>query len=65
MIAETVPPAQESGMVADIRNQVVPHGRPKASPTANGTYAFVAASAADTGSPGASHRETSNGTLAP
>ena len=45
-------------------NHAVPHGRPHASPTANGRYSCLRASANGTGSPGAVHAATRAGTLA-
>jgi hypothetical protein len=43
----------------------VPHGRPHASPTANGRYSCLAASANGTGSPGAVHARDPGGCARP
>ena len=55
-------PAQVDGTVPEIRNHVVPHGRPHAVPTSKGVNAWVTASANGIGSSGTSHVSTVTGT---
>jgi hypothetical protein len=62
--ASTRRPAHPAGTVPLARNQLVDHGRPHRSPTRNGRYAAVSASATGTGSSGTGHTASSSGSVA-
>ncbi len=62
--ASTRRPAQSCGTVPVTRSQLVDHGRPHGSPTANGRYDARNASATGTGSSGTCHTARSSGTNA-